>query len=75
MFCLVYVIFLYRSFNFLMNNQVHPFHLVDPSPWPIVTATAAFGSTTGGVMFFHGYIGGQFLMSLSICFLFFMMFT
>jgi len=58
-----------------MNNQVHPFHLVDPSPWPIVTATAAFGTTTGGVMFFHGYIGGQFLMSLSLCFLVFMMFT
>jgi len=58
-----------------MNNQSHPFHLVDPSPWPIVTATAAFGTTTGGVMYFHNYIGGNFLMSLSLSFLVFMMFT
>jgi len=58
-----------------MNNQVHPFHLVDPSPWPIITSTAAFGMTTGSVMFFHGYNGGQFLMSLSLFFLVFMMFT
>jgi hypothetical protein len=57
-----------------MNNQPHPFHLVDPSP-PIVTATAAFGTTTGGVMYFHNYIGGNFLMSLSLSFLVFMMFT
>jgi hypothetical protein len=40
-----------------------------------VTATAAFGTTTGGVMYFHNYIGGDFLMSLSLSFLVFMMFT
>ena len=31
------------------NNQVHPFHLVDPSPWPFVSATGAFAATIGGV--------------------------
>ena len=40
-----------------------------------MTATAAFGTTTGGVMYFHNYIGGNFLMSLSLSFLVFMMFT
>jgi hypothetical protein len=39
-----------------------------------VTATAAFGTTTGGVMYFHNYIGGNFLMSLSLSFLVFMMY-
>jgi len=56
------------------NNQIHPFHLVDPSPWPLATSLAAFGTTTGGVMFFHGYSGGQFLLFSSLFFLVFMMF-
>ena len=42
------------------NNQVHPFHLVDPSSWPIVSATGAFAATIGGVMFFHSYQGVSF---------------
>jgi len=31
---------------------------VDPSPWPLTAATAAFTITTSGVMYFHGYEGG-----------------
>ena len=46
----------------------------DPSLWPIVISGVAFGTTTGGVMFFHGYSGGQFLLTLSLSFLVFMMF-
>ena len=23
------------------NNQKHPYHLVDPSPWPLVTSFSA----------------------------------
>ncbi len=33
----------------------HPYHLVDPSPWPIVGAIAAGLLATGGVLFMHGY--------------------
>jgi cytochrome c oxidase subunit 3 len=33
----------------------HPYHLVDPSPWPIVGAVAAGVMATGGVMFMHGH--------------------
>ena len=29
----------------MAGNQQHPYHLVDPSPWPIVGALAAFAST------------------------------
>ena len=32
----------------------HPYHLVDPSPWPIVGALAAGIMFSGGVMFMHG---------------------
>ncbi len=31
----------------------HPYHLVDPSPWPIVGAIAAGVLTTGGVIYMH----------------------
>ena len=48
------------------NNQVHPFHLVDPSPWPIVSATGAFAATFGGVMYFHSYQGGFLLFNLGL---------
>lgn len=34
----------------MAQTQKHPFHLVDPSPWPLVAATAAFGVTSGGVL-------------------------
>jgi cytochrome c oxidase subunit 3 len=39
-------------------TQKHPFHLVDPSPWPLMGATAAFRGTSGGVRYRHGYSGG-----------------
>ena len=38
--------------------QKHPFHLVDPSPWPLVASSAALRVTTGSAMNFHGYAGG-----------------
>ena len=56
------------------NIQKHPFHLVDPSPWPLITSVAALGTTTGGVMYFHGYNNGQFFLFTSLFFLVFMMF-
>lgn len=39
-------------------TQKHPYHLVDPSPWPLTAATAAFTMTTSLVMYMHGYEGG-----------------
>ena len=37
--------------------QKHPFHLVDPSPWPLFASMGAFTTTFGGVMYMHGYSG------------------
>jgi cytochrome c oxidase subunit III len=39
----------------------HPYHLVDPSPWPITGAIAAGLLTGGGVLYMHGY-GGAVLV-------------
>src|SRR5216684_1042328 len=33
----------------------HPYHLVDPSPWPIVGAISAGLLAAGGVLFMHGH--------------------
>jgi len=44
----------------LKNNQKHPFHLVDPSPWPFFTGLSALTLTFGFVMYLHGYTNGSF---------------
>lgn len=49
----------------MSGNHYHPFHLVDPSPWPYVGSMGALGLTTGGVMYFHGYQNGELLMITS----------
>lgn len=33
----------------------HSFHIVDPSPWPLMSALAALFTTYGGVAYMHGY--------------------
>ncbi len=39
-----------------MSNLIrHPYHLVDESPWPIVSATGAFFITSGLLKWFHTY--------------------
>lgn len=40
-------------------TQKHPFHLVDPSPWPLRTSTALLAVTSGSVGYRHGYQGGK----------------
>jgi len=47
-------------------NSKHSFHLVDASPWPIVSAFAALMTTFGGVLYMHGYIGGNFLFRFGL---------
>jgi hypothetical protein len=36
----------------------HGFHLVDPSPWPILTLFSVLMLTLGTVLYMHGYAGG-----------------
>jgi len=59
----------------LRNNQRHSFHLVDPSPWPLIAASGAFMLTFGGVLFMHGYSGGNFLWKFGFSMILFMMFV
>jgi cytochrome c oxidase subunit 3 len=46
--------------------QKHPFHIVDPSPWPLLAALGAFFLTFGTVMYMHFYQYGFFLLNLGL---------
>jgi cytochrome c oxidase subunit 3 len=52
------------------NYQKTPFHLVDPSPWPLACSLGAFCVTTGTVMYFHNYNGGGSTVMLGFLLLF-----
>jgi heme/copper-type cytochrome/quinol oxidase subunit 3 len=57
------------------NNQKHSFHLVDPSPWPLVGGFSALMLTFGGVLYMHGYAGGSFLWRLGLSMILFVMYV
>ena len=44
--------------NFSYLNTTHQFHLVDPSPWPLLAALGGFMLTTGLVSYMHKMLGG-----------------
>ena len=48
------------------NTSLHPFHIVDPSPWPLVTAFTAFFIVFGLVLYRHSYTLGFTLFSLGL---------
>ena len=42
--------------------QGHPFHLVSPSPWPILTCVSLFTLTTSGVLNMHNFSHAEYLI-------------
>ena len=44
----------------------HPYHLVDPSPWPIAGSISALTLVVGGLMYMHGIAGGPWIMLLGV---------
>nr|YP_009511845.1 cytochrome c oxidase subunit 3 [Gracilaria gracilis]AXI97722.1 cytochrome c oxidase subunit 3 [Gracilaria gracilis] len=55
--------------------QRHPFHLVDPSPWPFVASLSAFSCAIGGVMYMHAYKQGDIVLLCGFIMLFMTMFV
>jgi heme/copper-type cytochrome/quinol oxidase subunit 3 len=47
-------------------EQKHLYHLVDPSPWPILTATSAMSMLIGAVMYMHSIENGLFVLIVSL---------
>lgn len=62
-----------KLYNYVdKKHEQHPFHIVDPSPWPIVTSISLWSTALGFVMYFHYYNNGAFhllfgLFSICIC--------
>jgi len=52
--------------NLLRSYQVHPYHLVEPSPWPLGASIACLVLTIGGVLAMHNYVLGSFVLSTGI---------
>jgi cytochrome c oxidase subunit 3 len=59
----------------IKNLNKHPYHIVDPSPWPLVASIGCFLFTFGLVMFFHNYSGFKFLIYTGFFTIIFVMYT
>src|SRR3990167_7990514 len=46
------------------SNKDHPFHIVDPSPWPFVGSIGAFVSMIGLVLLMHDH--GMYVLVMGI---------
>nr|YP_010462024.1 cytochrome c oxidase subunit 3 [Hericium erinaceus]YP_010759097.1 cytochrome c oxidase subunit 3 [Hericium alpestre]UUF93978.1 cytochrome c oxidase subunit 3 [Hericium erinaceus]WEX32011.1 cytochrome c oxidase subunit 3 [Hericium alpestre] len=44
--------------------QSFPYHLVDPSPWPILISFSLLNLTIGAVMYMQGFAYGNYILSL-----------
>nr|BBO49576.1 cytochrome c oxidase subunit III [Breviceps mossambicus] len=55
-----------------MNHQTHAYHMVNPSPWPLTGATAAFLLTSGLTSWFH--FNSTILLMLGLALMFLTMF-
>nr|YP_009541977.1 cytochrome c oxidase subunit III [Synarthrophyton chejuense]AYR06647.1 cytochrome c oxidase subunit III [Synarthrophyton chejuense] len=62
-------------FKISKNLQRHPFHLVDPSPWPFVASLSAFSCAIGGVLYMHAFKQGNLILSFGFFMLLLTMFV
>lgn len=53
----------------------HSFHLVDPSPWPLVASIGALLLTTGGVLFMHKFQNGYYSFLSGFLIILYVMYT
>jgi len=62
-----------EGYKFFYLKTQHSFHLVDPSPWPVLSSFGGLFITTGGVLYMQGFIGGKFLFFLGLITIFYVM--
>lgn len=53
----------------------HPYHLVNPSPWPALGSLALFVGTLGGAMYMHGKQGGAFMVVIGLALVLYTMYV
>ena len=62
-----------EQFKYLKTT--HSYHLVDPSPWPIIAALGGFMFTIGGVLYMHRFNGGWSLFLTGFVTILYVMYT
>ena len=62
-----------EQFKYLVTQ--HSYHLVDPSPWPLVAALGAFMFTTGMVLYMHRFLDGGSLAFTGFVIILYVMFA
>lgn len=50
----------------MSSIQKHPYHLVDPSPWPLVASISSLVTAVGAAMYFHSYQNGNLILLLGL---------
>jgi heme/copper-type cytochrome/quinol oxidase subunit 3 len=62
-----------EQFKYL--KTAHSYHLVDPSPWPLVASLGAFMLTSGLVLYMHRFVGGWNLLITGFIIVLYTMYT
>jgi cytochrome c oxidase subunit 3 len=62
-----------EQFKYL--KTAHSYHLVDPSPWPLLASLGAFMLTSGLVLYMHKFIGGWQLFITGFTLILYIMYT
>lgn len=57
----------------MSSMQKHPYHLVDPSPWPLVSSISCLVAALGAATFFHSFHNGDKVLSLGLVMVIFSM--
>ncbi|NBO19446.1 MAG: cytochrome c oxidase subunit 3 [Proteobacteria bacterium] len=57
------------------SHQTHPYHLVNPSPWPALGSASLFMGTLGAAMFMHQHKGGALLLALGFALVLYTMYV
>lgn len=65
--------FFKEQFKYLKTT--HSYHLVDPSPWPLVASLGAFMLTSGLTLYMHKFIGGWNLLVTGLIIILYVMLT
>jgi cytochrome c oxidase subunit 3 len=57
------------------SHQTHPYHLVNPSPWPALSALALLCGTSGGAMYMHQKSGGAAVLAIGFALVLYCMYV
>ncbi len=58
-----------------LHFKRHPYHIVDPSPWPFLMTLGVLATTMGLVLYMHSYEAGHWILGIGLTTIAFIMYT